>query len=257
LITEIKLVLDFDTQCITWDGIDQPMKLQGGLQKETTHYEHLYSALIAPASTVFKDDYAKASEPEHVHTPNKHQTSILDATYEAADLKEIVKCISTIDDIERNRLLILLRNYEHLFDGTLGKFETSDVRFDLKDDSKPYHAKAFPVPKNHHHTLKHKIERLVALGVLKRCSDYEWAAPTFIIPKKNGTVRFISDFGKLNEELKRKPYPIPKIAQILQELEMFAYATSPNLNMGYYTIRLHPTSQQICTIVTPFGKYQY
>jgi hypothetical protein len=39
LITEIKIVLDFDTQCITWDGIDQPIKLQGGLQKETTHYE--------------------------------------------------------------------------------------------------------------------------------------------------------------------------------------------------------------------------
>jgi hypothetical protein len=61
---------------------------------------------------------------------------------------------------------------------------------------------------------------------LKRCSDSEWAAPTFIIPKKNGTVRFISDFRRLNEELKRKPYPIPKIAQMLQELEKFACATS-------------------------------
>jgi hypothetical protein len=32
-ISELKLVLDFDTQCITWDGIDQPMKQQGELQK--------------------------------------------------------------------------------------------------------------------------------------------------------------------------------------------------------------------------------
>jgi hypothetical protein len=30
-ITELKIVLDFYTQCITWDGIDQHMKLQGGL----------------------------------------------------------------------------------------------------------------------------------------------------------------------------------------------------------------------------------
>jgi hypothetical protein len=37
LITELTLVLDFDTQCITWDAIDQPMKIQGGVQKETTH----------------------------------------------------------------------------------------------------------------------------------------------------------------------------------------------------------------------------
>jgi hypothetical protein len=56
LITELKMVLYFDTQCITWDGIDQPIKLQGRLQKETTHYEDLYSALMAPASTVFQDD---------------------------------------------------------------------------------------------------------------------------------------------------------------------------------------------------------
>jgi hypothetical protein len=59
------------------------------------------------------------------------------------------------------------------------------------------------VPKNHHDTLKHGIERHVKLGVLKRCSNSEWAAPTLIIPKKNGTVRFISDFRKLNEMLKK------------------------------------------------------
>jgi hypothetical protein len=42
---------------------------------------------MAPASTIFHDDYAKASEPEHVHEANKRQTRILYANYEAADLK--------------------------------------------------------------------------------------------------------------------------------------------------------------------------
>jgi hypothetical protein len=73
------------------------------------------------------------------------------------------------------------------------------------------------VPKIHHDTLKHEIERLVKLGVFERCSNSERAAPTFIIPKKNGAVRFISDLRKLNEMLKRMPYPIPKFAQMLQE----------------------------------------
>jgi hypothetical protein len=57
--------------------------------------------------------------------------------------------------------------------------------------------------------------------------------------------------------LKRMPYPIPKIAQMSQELEKFAYATSLDLNMGYYTINLDSDAQKLCTIVTPFGKYQY
>jgi hypothetical protein len=42
---------------------------------------------MAPAITVFQDVYAKASEPEHVHALNKHETRILDAHYEAAHLK--------------------------------------------------------------------------------------------------------------------------------------------------------------------------
>jgi hypothetical protein len=45
--------------------------------------------------------------------------------------------------------------------------KTSDVKFNLKEDAKPYHAKAFLVPKFHHNTLTHEIEKLVGLGVLK------------------------------------------------------------------------------------------
>jgi hypothetical protein len=55
---------------------------------------------------------------------------------------------------------------------------------------------------------------------------------------------------------KQMPYPIPKKSQILQELEKFAYATSLDLNMGYYTIKLDFDAPKLCTIFTPFGKYQ-
>jgi hypothetical protein len=44
---------------------------------------------------------------------------------------------------------------------------------------------------------------------------------------------------------------------MLQELEKFAYATSLYLNMGFYTIKLDTDAQKVCTIFTPFGKYQY
>jgi hypothetical protein len=57
--------------------------------------------------------------------------------------------------------------------------------------------------------------------------------------------------------LKRMPYPIPKNAQMVQELEEFAYATSLDLNIGYYTIKIDSDAQKLCTIVSPFGKYQY
>eukprot|EP00804_Cyclotella_cryptica_P002117 CCRYP_006534-RA/>CCRYP_006534-RA protein AED:0.59 eAED:0.48 QI:0/0/0/1/0/0/2/0/122 len=54
-----------------------------------------------------------------------------------------------------------------------------------------------------------------------------------------------------------KPFPLPKISTVLQELEGFTYATTLDLNMGYYTIRLDPDSSKICTLIFPWGKYSY
>ncbi len=67
----------------------------------------------------------------------------------------------------------------------------------------------------------------------------------------------ISDFRELNKRIVRKPYPIPKISMILQELEGFTYATALDLNMDYYTIRLDPPVSKMCTIIFPWGKYSY
>ena len=40
-------------------------------------------------------------------------------------------------------------------------------------------------------------------------------------------------------------------------MEGFTYATVLDLNMGYYTVRLDPDSQKICSIILPWGKYSY
>ena len=61
----------------------------------------------------------------------------------------------------------------------------------------------------------------------------------------------------MNKRIIRTPYPIPKISTILQEMEGFTYATSLDLNMGYYTIRLDADAQKLCTIILPWGKYSY
>jgi hypothetical protein len=102
-----------------------------------------------------------------------------------------------------------------------------------------------------------EIDCLIVIGVLKWQPSSTWASPSFIIPKKDHTVRTISDFRELNKCIVCKPYPIPKISTTLQELEGFTYATTFDLNMGYYTIRLNPTAAKMCTIIFSWGKYLY
>ena len=143
----------------------------------------------------------------------------------------------------------MLAKYEILFNGTLGDFKTDPIRLRLRKDTKPYHGRPYPIPHSQLKVFKKEVERLVELGVLKRQPESEWGSPTFIIPKKNGTVRFLSDFREVNKRIIRTPFPIPKISSVLQEMEEFTYATALDLNMGYYTIRLDPDSMKICTII--------
>jgi hypothetical protein len=44
---------------------------------------------------------------------------------------------------------------------------------------------------------------------------------------------------------------------MLQKLEGFMFATSLDLNMGYYHMLLTPFSSSLCTVVLPWGKYEY
>ena len=43
----------------------------------------------------------------------------------------------------------------------------------------------------------------------------------------------------------------------MQQLEGFQYTTALDMNMGYYTTRISPASQDMTTIVNRFGKFRY
>ncbi len=197
-------------------------------------------------------------ELQSTQDATKPATRILDAKYSKADLQSVVRdnCKHLSAD-QQKKLLQLLKKYELLFDGTLGDWKTKPVSFQLKEGVSPYHGQAFPVPKIHKDTPIKEVERLVNLGVLEQQPALEWASPLFIIPEKNRTIFFLSNFQEVNKRLIRKPFPIPKISTVLQELEGFTFATALGLNMGYYTIRLDPDASRICTVIFPWGKHSY
>ena len=137
----------------------------------------------------------------------------------------------------------------------MGDWNREPVSFDLKEDAKPYHGRPYPVPHARKETLKKELNRLCELGVFEWQPKSEWASPSFIVTKKDQTVHFLSDFREVNKRFVRKPFPLPKISTVLQELEGFTFATAIDLNIGYHTIRLDPDSSKICTILFPWGKY--
>ena len=64
--------------------------------------------------------------------------------------------------------------------------------------------------------FKKEVEILVSLVVIKEVNDSKWGAPYFAqLKTKTNRVKFLSAFRNSNRKLKRNPYPMPKIREIL------------------------------------------
>ena len=81
--------------------------------------------------------------------------------------------------------------------------------------------------------------------VLKKINNSEYAALTFIILQKTGDIQLLTDFRKLNFQIVRKPYPLPKTLNILMKLSGFKYARAIDLSMGYWRMFYYVTIGQV------------
>ena len=246
LLNELNIDVRFSDGTIKWEDQLVPMKDFQGIWKG----DH-------PSRKELKSIILRSNEPKSTSEATSRVIKILDSKYEKADLDKIVNESQGLDDVQKPMLLKLLRKYESLFDGTLGRWKTTPVQIELRRNAKPVNARWYPVPRINKRTFKTELMRLVKIGVLEKVQESEWGTPVFIIPKKEGTVRLLTDYRKVNGQIVRKPYPIPRIADTLQQLEGFTFATALDLNMGYYTIPLAECSKDITTIVTEFGKFRY
>jgi hypothetical protein len=80
---------------------------------------------------------------------------------------------------------------------------------------------------------------------------------SFIIPLKDGRVRWISDLRQLNKVIRLEQYLLPIITDTIREHSWYKFFTKLDISMQYYTLELDKASQDLCTIITPFGKYKY
>ena len=109
----------------------------------------------------------------------------------------------------------------------------------------------------HQTVFKKELEHLIEAKVLQRIERSKWAFPTFLIPKIDGRVRWISDFRRSNKLLTRPRYFLPNIQSIMQKRSGFTHIAKIDISMGFYTFELDAQAQHFCVISTPFGLFKY
>jgi hypothetical protein len=100
-----------------------------------------------------------------------------------------------------------------------------------------------------------ELNHLVRMSVLAPQQESEWASPSFITPKKESRICWISNLCQLNKVIRCKQYLLLIITDILGRHSGYNFFTKFDIRVCN-TIHLN-FSQDLCTIITPFGKYKY
>jgi hypothetical protein len=131
LLESLKIDIKYSTSTIEWDGAEIPMKSR---------------------DATIEDSYFISDSPTLIEASERIK-QILDAKYEPANLSDVTAKCTYLTEQQREDLYYLMKKYENLFDGTLGTWKGDDYDIELRNDAKPYHARAFPSPRIHEQTF--------------------------------------------------------------------------------------------------------
>mmetsp|Transcript_119887 Transcript_119887/g.346392 ORF Transcript_119887/g.346392 Transcript_119887/m.346392 type:complete len:738 (-) Transcript_119887:6878-9091(-) len=233
----------FKSKEIEWDGKIMPMRPRGYWTAQ--RMEDLFFCVDDPLEGhLFEESYAAA---------------MLDSKYEKQDLEQVCRELKHLSLSQQQQLLSVLQRHSTLLEGRLGTWKDVLVDVDLLPNVQPYHCKNYiPIPHIYLETLKKEIERLIAIGVLERADGpSDWCAPGFVIPKKDNRPRLIIDLRQANKAIKRTPWPMPYITNLISEIGRYKYCTCLDLSMGYYHFQLSERLKEMTTFVLPFGRFRY
>ena len=104
--------------------------------------------------------------------------------------------------------------------------------------------------------LKEEIKSWQEKGII-RPSKSPWSSPVVPIRKPDGSLRLCIDYRNLNKITTPDPYPIPRIDDLIDELNSAEYLTKIDLNKGFLQIPVNPEDQPKTAFQTPWGKFEF
>jgi hypothetical protein len=191
------------------------------------------------------------------YNPTCYASEILDTKYGEASMDDVVDQLTHLNEKQKQDLKVLLKDFTKLFKGTLGVYPHKKFHIDLVPGARPKHSQPYAIPHINLAAFKKELDRLVRLGVPSPQGASKWGSPTFVTPKKDNTVCWVSNLGDLNKVVSCKQYPLPIINDILRKQTGYAFFSKLDISMQYYMFALDEEPKDLTMIVMSFGKYCY
>lgn len=130
-----------------------------------------------------------------------------------------------------------------------------DHAIDLKPDAKLPSSKLFPLSPPEQHELDAFLKENLANGRIQP-SKSPVGAPVFFVKKKDGSLRLVQDYRKLNEITVKNSYPLPLISDVFERVKKARYFTKLDLRWGFNNVRIKEGDEWKAAFKTNRGLFE-
>ena len=163
-----------------------------------------------------------------------------------------------LDQDNKDRLSTLLAQFSQLFDNSYHNI--SNIVVENVFNTVPHSPPSFRPHRNPHHReeTQHLIDEFLQAGLIQE-SNSPYAAPTFIVPRKNNRPgRLVVDYRALNKITVPDASPLPHTEDLLQELgKGYKYFSRLDLKSGYHQFLIPPADRPKTAFVVSQGHYEF
>jgi hypothetical protein len=104
--------------------------------------------------------------------------------------------------------------------------------------------------------LKEQLQDLLDKGFI-RPSSSPWGVPVLFVKKKDGSMQMCIDYRELNKVTIKNRYPLPRIDDLLDQLQGAHMFSKINLCSGYHQVRVKEEDIPKTTFRTCYGHYEF
>jgi transposase InsO family protein len=164
---------------------------------------------------------------------------------------------------EKLSIIPIIENYNDIFHLPGDKLKgTNKITHSIPTtDNLPVVVKQYRYPPVHKEEIKKQTSKLLEQDIIQP-SLSPFNSPLWVVPKKPDTDgkkrwRLVIDFRKLNDKTNADAYPLPNIADILDQLGKAKYFSCFDLASGFHQIPMNPQDSMKTAFSTPNGHYEY